>query len=86
MSFTLDDAHETLSVAAWMLARLSPWKFAPVGAVVREALDAIEAQLPEPCEHCGSDQCGWPPLRGRFSYHCPEGSRRLGVSGGTGPW
>lgn len=61
--FTLDDAHEALSVAAWMLERLSPWKFAPVGRVVAEALDAIEAQLPEPCEHCGSDQCRlfrWP--------------------------
>lgn len=75
--FTLDDAHEALSVAAWMLERLSPWKFAPVGRVVAEALDAIEAQLPEPCEHCGSDQCRLRSRRpARWSRHVSASFRR----------
>lgn len=55
--FTLDDAHEVLSVIAWHLERFySEWPRLWRHDLLA-ALDAIEAQLPEPCEHCGDDQC-----------------------------
>lgn len=58
--FTLDDAHDWLTEAAILLGW---WQGGPVhypsGELLKAALDAIEAQLPEPCPECGSDQCGW---------------------------
>lgn len=58
--FTLDDAHDILTEAAILAGwwRRWPW-LTPSEDILLDALDAIEAQLPEPCPECGSDQCGW---------------------------
>ncbi len=89
--FTLDDAHEALAGIHHILiarenARMSDQDVTLAWALAADACHAIEAQLPEPCPECGSDECGRPPIGDRFPYHCPEGSDRLGVSRITGPW
>ncbi len=66
MSYTLDDAHEVLALAEWYLFRIDARiaiglgvarMLVPARFAIRGALADIEADLPEPCEHCGSDQC-----------------------------
>lgn len=54
MSYTLEDVHEALALAVWHMPRLII-ECTDAELMIHEALDAIEAQLPEPCEHCGSD-------------------------------
>jgi len=59
MSYTLDDAHETMN-AIWVA--LHGPTMPPAIEINRAyrlagiACLKIEADLPEPCEHCGSDQ------------------------------
>lgn len=55
MSFDLDDAHETLAYIEHELRDTVAGFHAYCAAY--DALAAIEAQLPEPCPQCGSDQC-----------------------------
>lgn len=57
--FDLDSAHEALALIHQLGDQ--QWSSSPefnqIRWIARNALDAIEAQLPEPCDHCGSDQC-----------------------------
>lgn len=68
---TLDDAHEALSVAAWLLEQdglqpASAW----AEDVILCAIEDIEAQLPDPCPNCGSDS-DWSEAHSRdFCWSC----------------
>lgn len=55
VAYTLDDAHETLAYLEYRLRWAKGFGY-PL-ARTAESLEALEADLPEPCEHCGSDQC-----------------------------
>lgn len=61
--YTLDDAHDALAAADHLLDKVAwsrgryPVHVLEAFVVVRQALEAIEADLPEPCERCHSDQC-----------------------------
>lgn len=65
MPYSLDDAHEALAGAVFRLDRIDihriPLGSGAIAALVpcrfalRAALDAIEADLPEPCPECGDD-------------------------------
>jgi hypothetical protein len=58
VSYTLDDAHEALSMVWWCME--NDWaEDTPGVEAVLAALAAIEAQLPEPCPNCGDDDCPW---------------------------
>jgi hypothetical protein len=56
--FTLDDAHEALGLVSWYSRNSLCWH-PLLDQALGLALDAIEAQLPEPCENCGDDSCPW---------------------------
>ena len=69
MSYTLDDAHEALSLIHYELGNTVVGDASPAirEAVISafcqagHALFAIEAQLPPPCPDCGSDS-DWSPF------------------------
>lgn len=76
MSYTLDDVHEALALAVWHMPRLII-ECTDAELIIHEALDAIEAQLSEPCEHCGSDQCFPKVMTHETLHRCiPEQRRR----------
>lgn len=78
MTFTLDDAHEALAGIHHILiarenVRMSDQDVTLAWALAADACHAIEAQLPEPCEHCGSDECRqirWPSSENRLTPEC----------------
>lgn len=78
MSYTLDDVHEALALAVWHMPRLII-ECTDAELIIHEALDAIEAQLPEPCPDCGSDECGDMPAGNTISFHCPARLKRVGI-------
>ncbi len=89
MSYTLDDAHEALalihhrngSTNCYGLNSLQIETVVAIHLLSEKALDAIEAQLPEPCEHCGSDQCPTYSESGKTWPMCE--AKRLGI---RRPW
>lgn len=68
MAYSLDDAHETMARVYWDLGQTvladasEELRRAIISVFVRtgDALDAIEADLPEPCSNCGDDSCRSP--------------------------
>ncbi len=72
MSYTLDSAHEALAVIVWHCEN-DYAEDAPGYEDALAALEALEAQLPDPCAHCGSDQCRlvrWPSSEGPSIRAC----------------
>lgn len=58
MPYSLDDAHEALNYIRWQVGRALTASYPPTAhafLAAGEALDAIEADLPEPCPECGDD-------------------------------